>query len=119
MAKVLGMTEGGWHVVLDEDETQAIHKHAVSNTLSESDAVADVVEYAIASLGDVVTFAAMAGEETEVSVHESVRMVLLYPKSGPYASLTPKDKTFMESVLSMSLREGLCVVLYKKSQGSN
>jgi len=109
MAKVLGMTEGGWHVVLDEDETQAIHKHAVSNTLSESDAVADVVEYAIA----------MAGEETEVSVHESVRMVLLYPKSGPYASLTPKDKTFMESVLSMSLREGLCVVLYKKSQGSN
>lgn len=102
-------------VGLDATEIETVRLHASRNGLSVTDAFADIVERGILSVVDEVVQEEDEARGKPCTIPDMVGFTINWASSGPYASLNDADIRFVEAVMTMSLREALTVVLYKKS----
>ena len=108
--------DGKLSVTLDATETDTVRLHAARNELSVTDAFADIVERGILEVADEVIREGKEARGESCAVPDRVGFTMHWATDGPYAGLNDADKLFVSSVMAMSLREALTVVLYKKAQ---
>lgn len=101
-------------VGLDATELETLRLHAEREGLSVTDAMADLVEYVLHTKACEICQEEKEARLCPDAVMGMVDIELKWPTSGPYAIFGEADKQFAASVLAMSLREALCVILYKK-----
>lgn len=114
MAGCAMRTDKALVLMLDASEMETLRQHAKRENLSVTDAMAGLVEFAIHQRACEIC---QEEKEAVACPDASMGMVdvdLTWPTSGPYAIFTHDDKQFVGSVLAMSLREALTVVLYKR-----
>jgi hypothetical protein len=101
-------------VSLDAEEADMLDKHAELWGLSKEEAMADLVDFALASVveskGPTDTGKLFADDKE----YSEVKLSIEWPETGPFGDMNESDKAFASSVLSISLREALTVILYKK-----
>jgi hypothetical protein len=113
---MLEVTESGTDVYivgLDETEAEFLAKHAEVWGLSKEQAVADLFDYAIASIPDdkvPESYAALFADSTDGS---NVALTVGWPTEGSFASATGEDRRFVAAWLECKLKEALLVVNYK------
>lgn len=101
---------------LDIVEMDTLRLHARRNELCVTDAAADLMERGLQSVAEEIL-----QEESSTSLSPDGLMGIVtcdihWPTDGPYTVFEEADKRFVASVLAMSLREALTVILYKKAQ---
>lgn len=101
-------------ISLDADEADMLDKHAELWGLSKEDAMADLVDFALASVvnskGPEDTGQLFEHGQNYSEIHLSID----YPVTGPLGVFTDADKQFLASCLSIAMREAVTVILYKK-----
>lgn len=109
----------GITVKFDVSEFDTVMMHAHREGLSADDALADLMEWALHQKACEI-----CQEEKEATICPDAVMGLCevsvkWPKTGPTVLFNNDDRQFVASVLAMSLREALTVVLYKKGFEGN
>lgn len=102
-------------VGLDATEMETLRLHASREGLSVTDAMADLVEFAIATKVDEILREDKEARGEPCRIPDMVGFTINWASAGPYADMNDDDIRFVESVMAMSLREALTVVIYKKS----
>jgi hypothetical protein len=103
-----------YDVSLDAEEADMLDKHAEMWGLSKDDAMADLVDFALASV-----VSSKGPEDTgplfeDGQNYSEIHLAIDYPTTGPLGIFTPADKQFLASRLSIAMREAVTVILYKK-----
>jgi hypothetical protein len=116
MAEITESGKDVFTVAFDEQEAERVDNHSKQWGLSMTQAVADLLEYAMGNIDSDLGKTDILPLFQDDSCEESIRLDIHYPKTGPFAALLPADKQFLASVLAMSVREASVVILYKKMQ---
>jgi hypothetical protein len=114
MATADVMHDGKVIFALDPVEQDTVRLHSDRNSLSLSNALADIVERGLQSVAEEIL---QESADTTLCPDACMGMVtcsIQWPTDGPYCVFDEADKKFAASVLAMSLREALTVMLYKK-----
>lgn len=101
-------------VTLEVTEIDTVRLHGNRENMNTVAALSDLIDFALTHKACEI-----CQEEKDVTpVPDSgmglVDINLVWPTHGPYAIFNDDDKRFVASVLAMSLREALTVVLYKR-----
>jgi hypothetical protein len=114
MPKVRESGQDVYDVSLDAEEADMLDKHAELWGLSKDDAMADLVDFALAAVvsskGPEDTRPLFEDGQNYSEIHLSID----YPNTGPLGIFTPADKQFLALWLSTTMREAVTVILYKK-----
>lgn len=101
-------------VGLDATEMETLQLHASREGLSVTDAMADLVEFALSHKACEICQEEKEAHAEPCAISDMVGFTMNWATDGPYAGLNDADKLFVSSVMAMSLREALTVVIYKK-----
>ena len=113
MATCTMRMDGALIVGLDAQELETLRLHAGREGLSVTNAMAGLVKDVLHTKASEICQEEKEARLCPDAVMGMVEIGLTWPKSGPYAIFEEADKQFAASVLAMSLREVLCVILYK------
>lgn len=114
MAKATYQFPGEYLLSLDPQEVGTLKMHGDRENLTFDEALADLTEWVLHQKACEI-----CQEEKEATICPDAVMGLCevnvkWPATGPTTLFNNDDRQFVASVLSMSLREALTVVLYKK-----
>ena len=119
MAKVSMREDEALIVVLDYLELETVGMHGKRETLSVTDAMADLVEYVIGQKRCEI-----CQEEDDAVACQSegapaIGIDIKYPKEGPLSLFTHGEKEYLMARLRVALSEGLCALLIRHFSGGN
>ncbi len=97
-------------VTLDAVELETVGMHGKRESLSVTDAMADLVEYVIGHKRCEICTEEKGADSCTDPSSGSIDVHLKWPKRGPYGYLDKEDQQFVADMITASLEDALSIV---------
>lgn len=119
MAKSGGHVNGTFTLELDEAEQDFLVKHCLEHGLSNVHALEDIVEYAIAILGESTTIEFGPFRDDDGKDRSEFKLAIVFPKSGCIAVSEQLDKDYITGCVAAAVTRACNNVYYLRQKEAN
>jgi hypothetical protein len=112
MAKTLCVSQREFKLELDRDELSMVKLHREREGLDWGEALADIVEHALATLATDIDREEKEARGTHTEESCTIMLHIMYPVSGPLSKLDATDKGLIASLLLETLNFAVSTAMH-------